>query len=84
MNISVNWTAIKSFLRQAASVAGLFVTVANTDHLPTSVRSVIAAVSGVLLTVDHYVEKSASLTAPSSPTTAGSTVNPSTSTGSSS
>jgi hypothetical protein len=82
MNFTYSWASIKSFLRQAASIAGLFVTIANTDHLPTSVRSVIAAVSGILLTVDHYVEKTATTTAPTT-TTVVNTVNP-TSTGASS
>ena len=82
MNFTYSWASIKSFLRQAASVAGLFVTVANTDHLPTSVRSVIAAVSGILLTVDHYVEKTATVT-PTATTTV-TTLNPTPSTGASS
>jgi hypothetical protein len=54
MNLNLNWTSIRSFLRQAAAVAGLFVTIANTDHLPTEVRAVVAAASGLLLTAEHY------------------------------
>lgn len=69
MNISFNAGSVKSFLRQLASVVGLIVSIGNQAHLPTSVRAVLASVSGVLLTVDHYVEKTASTTTPSNPTT---------------
>ena len=71
MNISFNASSVKSFLRQLASVVGLIVSIGNQAHLPTSVRAVLASVSGVLLTVDHYVEKtatSATTATPSNPT----------------
>lgn len=75
------WATIKSFLRQVASIAGLVVSIGNQAHLPTSVRAALASISGVLLTVDHYVEKVTPATTTvttNSPTT---TVNPTTSTG---
>jgi hypothetical protein len=55
MNSSyIPWGTIASFLRQAAAVVGLFVAIGNTDHLPASVRTTVVAVSGALLTAEHY------------------------------
>ncbi len=70
MNISFNAASVKSFLRQLASIVGLIVSIGNQAHLPVGVRTALASVSGVLLTVDHYVEKTATATAtPPNPTT---------------
>lgn len=53
-------TAFKSWLREVASIVGLIVSIGNTDHLPTSTRAVLLAVSGWLQVVQHSVENGAS------------------------
>jgi hypothetical protein len=46
---------LSSLVRQAAAIFGLITVSENTWHLPTSVRAVVAAVSGSLLIVEHYL-----------------------------
>jgi hypothetical protein len=67
VNLNLNWTSIRSFLRQGAAVAGLFVTIANTDHLPLQLRTAVATVSGLLLTAEHYANAVNPTTPPNSP-----------------
>jgi hypothetical protein len=62
------WTQLTAFLRQAAGIAGLVVSIGNMDHLPANVRSVLLAVSGTLLAVEHYTAAQVP-TAPVAPTT---------------
>jgi hypothetical protein len=56
VNLNLSWSSVTSFLRQAAAVVGLVVAVGNTDHLPASVRTVVVAVSGAILTAEHYAQ----------------------------
>ena len=49
-----SWTQITAFLRQVAAIVALVISVGNIDHLPASVRTVLVAISGTLLTVEHY------------------------------
>ena len=56
MNLNLSWSSVTSFLRQAAAIVGLVVAVGNTDHMPTDVRSVVVAVSGAILTAEHYAQ----------------------------
>jgi hypothetical protein len=56
VNLNLSWSSVTSFLRQAAAIAGLVVAVGNTDHMPTDVRSVVVAVSGAILTAEHYAQ----------------------------
>lgn len=56
MNVNLpNSQRVGSWLRQAAAVAGLVVSLGNQMSLPNSVRSVVAVVSGLLLVVEHYL-----------------------------
>ena len=59
------WTQLTAFLRQAAAIVGLFVSISNVDHLPSDVRSVLLTVSGALLAAEHYSASQA----PTPPTT---------------
>jgi hypothetical protein len=59
MNINgthVNLATLKSWLRQLASIAGLFVSIANTDHLPVAVRSILLAGSLWIQKTQHVVD----------------------------
>jgi transposase-like protein len=55
MNINTN--QLGSWFRQLIAYAGIATQLANEGHLPTSVRTAIVAVSGVLLSVEHYAAK---------------------------
>jgi len=57
--IPVNFTpkSLAIIIRQLAAYAGIATQFANTGHLPTSVRTAIVAVSGVILSIDHYTAK---------------------------
>jgi hypothetical protein len=46
-----------SLFRQLAAYAGLATQFANTGHLPSSVRTAIISVSGVILAIEHYTAK---------------------------
>jgi len=46
-----------SLFRQLAAYAGIATQFANTGHLPASVRTAIIAVSGVILSIEHYTAK---------------------------
>jgi hypothetical protein len=62
-----SWTQLTAFLRQAAAIVALVISLGDLDHLPTSVRTVLVAISGTLLTVEHYT--AAQTTAPVTVTT---------------
>ena len=56
MNVKLPTTQqLGSWLRQAAAVAGIVVSLGNQLSLPTSVRTVVLAISGAILGVEHYV-----------------------------
>lgn len=57
MKLPFSVSQLKSFVTQLAAIAGLFVSIANTDHLPTSVRTALAGASGFLITVEHYINR---------------------------
>ena len=68
------WTQLTAFLRQAAAIVALVISVGDLDHLPTSVRTVLVAISGTILTVEHYTASQApttttTITTPVDPTT---------------
>jgi hypothetical protein len=70
----LTWSNITSFLRQGAAITGLVISIGNTDHLPTSVRSVLVAVSGALLTAEHFAQSQ--VTTPVIPATSSTTSTP--------
>jgi len=65
INLSnLSWATVRSFLRQAAAVWGMVVAVSGSlPHEPANIRGWIAAVSGAILTAEHY----ANATNPSTP-----------------
>ena len=71
--LTLTWSGIAGFFRQAAAVAGLVVAVGNSANLPNSVRSTLVLVSGALLTAEHYAvaqsSGSTTITIPASSTT---------------
>jgi hypothetical protein len=69
MNLNLSWASVYSFLRQAAAIVGLVVSIGNTDHLPASVRTVLVAVSGAILTAEHYAQAQANPPGTTSTTT---------------
>ena len=46
---------IQRYLRLAISYAGVIEGVTNAVHVPVSVRTAIVTVSGVLMSIDHYL-----------------------------
>ena len=63
---TITWASVRSFLRQTAALAGLIVSIGNTDHLPTSVRTVLLAISGTLMSLEHYANANNPTTPPNS------------------
>jgi hypothetical protein len=63
---TITWASVRSFIRQAAALAGLIVTIGNTDHLPTPVRTVLLAISGTLMSLEHYANAVNPATPPNS------------------
>lgn len=57
MNLNLNMTSVKNFLREAAAVAGLFVGLANTLHLGGAAQATLLAVSGWIIQTSHQVDK---------------------------
>jgi len=54
--MTVNTQQVSSWVRQGAAIAGIVVVgLLNVGSLPTSVRVVLTAVSGIILTIEHYV-----------------------------
>lgn len=53
---TLSWKSVTGFLRQAAAIVGLIVSIGNTDHLPVAARSVLLAISGSLLAAEHYAQ----------------------------
>ena len=66
MNLTISWASVRSFLRQATAIAGIAVSVGNLDHLPPNVRAVLLAISGTLLSVEHYANATNPATPPQS------------------
>lgn len=69
--VTVSLAAVKVWVRQLASLAGLVVSIANADHLPTNVRAVLLAGSLWIQRAQHDVDVAAAA-AKSNPTTGGS------------
>ena len=55
--MKINLAALNALLRQLAAITGIVVSTGNVGHLPVSVRTALVAVSGVLLTTEHAVNK---------------------------
>ena len=55
--MKINLAALNAVIRQLAAVAGIVVSTGNVGHLPVSVRTALVAVSGILLTTEHAVNK---------------------------
>ena len=64
--LTISWSSVRSFLRQAAAVVGAVVGVANSGHWSTSVQTAIVSISGLLLTAEHYANAINPATAPQS------------------
>lgn len=54
--INLSLATLKSWLRQLASIAGLFVSIANTDHLPVTVRTTLLAGSIWIQKAQHELD----------------------------
>ena len=63
-----NLATLKSWVRQLASIAGIFVAVSNDLHLPTNVRAVVLAVSGWVQVTQHNIDATNDPTLPTAPT----------------
>lgn len=57
MNFTINWRSIQTAIRKVLAYLGVLEGVVNLDHLPVSVRTAIVSVSGVILAVEHYVDR---------------------------
>lgn len=78
MPFTISWSQIKSFIREAASIAGLVVSIGNQLHLPAGPRAVLLGVSGWLQVVEHQVYKVAAANVPTTSTTVTLPTTPST------
>jgi hypothetical protein len=65
----LTWASFNSFLRQVAAITGLVVTVGNYDHLGGTPRAIIMAISGSILTAEHYANAINPATPPQSTNT---------------
>ena len=63
---TITWASVRSFLRQAAALAGLVVSIGHTDHLPANIRAILLAISGTLMSVEHYANAINPATPPNS------------------
>ena len=55
--MKINLAALNAVVRQLAAVTGIVVSTGYVGHLPVPVRTVLVAVSGILLTTEHAVNK---------------------------
>ena len=51
---NLSWASFNSFLRQVGAIVGLVVTVGNYDHIGGTPRAILMAISGSILTAEHY------------------------------
>lgn len=56
MNLNLSLATLKSWVRQLASIAGLFVSIANADHLPVAVRTTLLAGSVWIQKAQHDLD----------------------------
>jgi hypothetical protein len=73
--VTISWSSVRSFLRQAAAIVGVVVSTANTGHWNAGVQTTLLAISGAILTAEHYANALNPSTPPQS------TATPPTSTG---
>ncbi len=66
--ITIPWASVRSFLRQCAAIAGIVVSTANTGHWNAGVQTTLLAISGAILTAEHYANAISSATPPQSTT----------------
>ena len=62
-------------VRQLAALSGVIISLTNAVALPPSVRAALLAASGVLLSVEHIIDGSASGTQSATPSGAGTLAN---------
>ena len=55
MKMKITVTQVENVLRKSIGYLGLAEAITNQVSAPVSVRTAIATVSGILLTVDHYL-----------------------------
>ena len=62
-----NLATLKSWVRQLASIAGLFVSLSNDLHLPSNVRVALFAISGWVQVAQHSIDATNDPTVPTTP-----------------
>lgn len=69
---TLNMQSLTSLIRQAAAIAAIVLGSIPATGLPNAVRAPLVAISGILLTVEHYVADPSTGSTPTPPKTTNS------------